>query len=351
MTNVWPLTGVGASSDWSFSGGGGFEPAGLNPADSVYIGGVLGDPPSNSDTAALTGSAADALDAAVPDLASCTVILTPSSSSSSSGDDGAIQVQIRGGDWTDIIIPWSGGAWTDPATAVVVAGGTSGIGGFAVQGNGGGNFDVIAFNDVSVVPAAGGSPYSLTCASGSFALSGTATGLKRGRKLTAASVSYTLSGTAVTFRRGRGLVAPSAAYSLSGTAAGLKYARIFSLASVAFVLSGTATGLKYGKRLAAASVAYVLSGTAATFKWGHNLPGSSATYLLSGTPATLAYKRIFTLGSASFAFAGTPVSLKQGHRLPAASASYILSGTAIGGSVTAQLAHAARLGFGLTLGL
>jgi hypothetical protein len=149
-----------------------------------------------------------------------------------------------------------------------------------------------------------GAGFTMTAASGSFVLTGTAAGLTRGLKLTAAGGAYTLTGTAASLYRK--LIAAGGSYLLTGTAAALKRGLLLTAAGGSYTLAGTAAALKKGFALTAAGGSYVLSGTAAGLKAARLLAAAGGSYLLTGTAA----------------------ALKRGLKIAAAGGSYVLTGTA-----------------------
>ena len=118
--------------------------------------------------------------------------------------------------------------------------------------------------------AAGGDTYTLTADSGSFALTGQATGLALNRVLSAASGSFALTGQAAGLAVNRTLSAASGSYSLTGQNATLTYTPTstatytFAAASGSFAVSGQDVVLAYNRVLSAANGSYLLTGQNAT---------------------------------------------------------------------------------------
>ena len=126
--------------------------------------------------------------------------------------------------------------------------------------------------------AAGGDTYTLTADSGSFALTGQATGLALNRVLSAASGSFALTGQAAGLAVNRTLSAASGSYSLTGQNATLTYTP-----------TSTAT-----YTLAAASGSFAVSGQDVVLAYNRVLSAANGSYLLTGQNATLVGPGLFT---------------------------------------------------------
>jgi hypothetical protein len=141
---------------------------------------------------------------------------------------------------------------------------------------------------------AAGSTYTLTAATGSFALTGTATGLTAARLLTATSRSYALTGNAAGLLRGVRLTAATGSFALTGTATNFLRAVRLIAGTGAFSLTGQSAGLLRGVRLTAASGTFSFTGNAATltytpFSGAYTLPVDTGSFSFTGNAATLTY--------------------------------------------------------------
>jgi hypothetical protein len=150
---------------------------------------------------------------------------------------------------------------------------------------------LIAANEFFEVPA-GGVAYTLTAASGSFAVSGTVATLRAARKLAAAAGAVSVTGTAAGLKAGRKIAAASGAFSLTGTAAALRAARRLPAASGAVAITGTAADLIYTPgaahyTLTAASGAFAVTGTAASLRAGRKMSAASGSFAVTGMAAAL----------------------------------------------------------------
>jgi hypothetical protein len=123
--------------------------------------------------------------------------------------------------------------------------------------------------------AAGGGAvnYTLTCAAGAYAYTGTAANLKTARALSLAA----------------------GAYNYAGVASNLKTSRFVSLAAGSYVYAGQAAIIGAGRVLPLSAGAYNYTGTSANLKTDRHLQLAAGVYNYSGEDATLTY----TAGSAT----------------------------------------------------
>lgn len=180
--------------------------------------------------------------------------------------------------------------------------------------------------------------YTLTAATASYSLTGTAVSLYEAKRMPANTASYALTGTAAITARGKAMPAATAAYALTGTAASVLEGKRLVGATASYALTGTASTLTYtpvgSYSLTAASASYSLTGSAVAFQRSRIMSAATASYALTGTAATLTKTTVgaFTLTAttAGYSLSGTAVALKDNRRLVAATASYALSGSAAG---------------------
>ena len=135
------------------------------------------------------------------------------------------------------------------------------------------------------VPA-GITHYTIAAEAGSYALTGTAAGLRATRKIAAAAGTY----------------------ALTGTAAGLKAGRKFAAAAGSYALTGSIAGLKRGRKVAAPAGSYSLTGASAGLLTTRRLGSGAGSYLLTGTPAGLIYSvadPVLTVETGAYALTGT----------------------------------------------
>lgn len=181
---------------------------------------------------------------------------------------------------------------------------------------------IIAFEEVSA------GARTLTCATASYSISGTASALERSRIMPAASASYSISGTAATLSKGRPLAAGSGSYAVTGTAAAFKRTYVMAANTASYVISGTAAILAQGYKLVADTVAYAVSGTAAALVRGKAMAAEAGSYAVSGAAVVFLRGRVLAAASGSYAVSGASAALKWARSLAAAAGSYAVTGTA-----------------------
>lgn len=163
-----------------------------------------------------------------------------------------------------------------------------------------------------------GSPtnYALTCAAGSYTLTGVAANLKTAHKLPAAAGSYTLSGVAASTKTARKLQAAAGAYALAGVAAAVPVARKLSAAAGGYTLSGVAASVPATRKLDAAPGSYALAGNAATLtytpgaaKVDYTLACAAGSYSLAGVAALVPVVRSLALDAGAYGLDGVDADL------------------------------------------
>lgn len=165
--------------------------------------------------------------------------------------------------------------------------------------------------------ASGGATYTLTAATGSFSLTGNATGLTVARQITAASGGFTLTGNSAALTAARLLTAATGTFTLTGNAADLiytpsgGYTYTLTAASGSFSLTGNATGLTAARVLAADSGSIVLTGNATGLNRGYPLTAASGAFTLTGNAAVLKADRLLTAASGSFVLTGNAATISQ----------------------------------------
>lgn len=139
------------------------------------------------------------------------------------------------------------------------------------------------------IPGAGGggTTFTLTADGGTYAITGTASGLYAARKVAAAAGSYAVSGTNAALKASRSVVAVPGSYSVTGTSASLLAARKLAAGEGSYAVTGTDAVLRRGWRLVADAGSYAISGTAAALKAARKLVAAVGSYLLTGSDAAL----------------------------------------------------------------
>jgi hypothetical protein len=171
--------------------------------------------------------------------------------------------------------------------------------------------------------------YTLSCATTSFAVTGTAaTFLRLVCRVSAAGTSFAVSGTAAGVRKSWvpiSAVAGSAA--ITGTAAS-------PWAILRINQNQHGSGWEIGAYVyfdptaIAVTGAYVLTGGAAGFKTGYGVGPASGTFTITGTAATPGAARILGMDSGAFAVTGTAATPNSARYIATPGTSYQFTGTA-----------------------
>ena len=169
---------------------------------------------------------------------------------------------------------------------------------------------------------------TLSAGAGSYSITGTAAGLKKGFSLAAGVGSYTTTGTAANLKKGRTLAAGVGSYSTTGTAAGLKHGWKVAAGVGSYTTTGTAAGVKHGWKLPAGVGSYTTTGTDAGLKHGWKVAAGVGSYSTTGTDAGLKHGWKVAAGTGSYSMSGTSAGLKMS--MLAGVSSYSMSGVAAG---------------------
>lgn len=168
---------------------------------------------------------------------------------------------------------------------------------------------------LAVATPSAGATYTLTAAQGSYALTGSASGLTAARKIVAGQGSYNLTGQAATLKAARRLTAAQGGYALTGYAADLVYTPIggatytLSAAAGTYTLTGQASGLRAARKLVAGQGLYSLTGVAAGLVRGFRLTAASGSYTLTGQAASLKRGYLLTAATGSYTLTGHNAAL------------------------------------------
>lgn len=167
----------------------------------------------------------------------------------------------------------------------------------------------------------------LSVSSGSYGLTGTASGLLS--TVTIASGDYGLTGSPVTFRKGKSLTGLSGSYSIANTpTTKLEQSRHFSVASGIYTFTGTVTPLRYSGSHAIFIVAdpgmLILNGTTTPLLMARRLAATSGAYTITGGHTV--FRKQYNSGS--YGITGTAATLiVNNRRVTAVSGAYGLTGT------------------------
>jgi hypothetical protein len=167
---------------------------------------------------------------------------------------------------------------------------------------------------LSVTPPA--AAYRLTASGGGYAVSGTATTLRRALKVAGQAGSYAVTGTAATLRTVRKLAAASGTYAVTGTDATLvkRTDRFLAAGSGAYDVTGQTATLRCARKLGASGGTYGHTGQAAGMRATRLLAANGGSYTVVGTDAALIFRTPnmrMSLDSGVYLVDGTPATLKR----------------------------------------
>jgi hypothetical protein len=149
--------------------------------------------------------------------------------------------------------------------------------------------------------------------------------------LTCASGSYTLTGQAAALRVARRLMADPGQYDLLGQSVALRVARRMALAHGTYALTGQNASFFATRRLIAAQGSYVLSGQDATLSKSGVSPKltcDTGYYVMTGQDAQLRVARRLIAAQGAYALTGQVVNFRVSRALDAQPGSYQLNGQA-----------------------
>jgi hypothetical protein len=150
--------------------------------------------------------------------------------------------------------------------------------------------DIIAFKSV----AASGSPYTLSCGAGSFALTGQAVATQYNRRLGLGTGSFSLTGVEVSLLRSAYLSLGIGSYALAGQAAALKAGHRLGLDAGAFVLTGQDVEFLRGRGISCEAATFALAGQGASLRASRLLPLGAGAFVLTGMNVYLLYSAVST---------------------------------------------------------
>jgi hypothetical protein len=160
--------------------------------------------------------------------------------------------------------------------------------------------------EVAYVKATG---YTLACAGGSYAVTGTAVTPKRDGKIVPEAGSYALTGQAAGAYYGRAIDADAGAYSLSG--ADVTLPRTFKIIpeAGAYALTGQALSPLKGSKIVPDAGSYVLTGAEAAALYGRAIDADAGAYLVTGQAASLLRAARLALDAGAYVLTGQAVTL------------------------------------------
>ena len=219
-----------------------------------------------------------------------------------------------------------------------------------------------------------GQNLTLTCAAGSYSLTGTDatltyTGSAQNLTLSCGAGSLALTGTSATFevKRNYTLSCGAGSYALTGSSvtpfAALKPATDYMLTDQYFGWFGfpvnyfplEATSANVDYSLTCASGSYAVTGTNADLlaQFHYSLACNSGSYLLTGTPTSLTSARSLACNSGAYTLTGLEADLFKRLVMPCGNGSYVLTGTpaTINSARTFALGMGSYVLVGMSVGL
>jgi hypothetical protein len=152
--------------------------------------------------------------------------------------------------------------------------------------------------------------YSLTCATGSYAVTGNAALLNRGYSLSCNVGAYNVTGQTALLKHGYALTCAAGSYAVSGVAATLTYTPgsagpvnySLTCATGSYAVAGVAAVLSLTRRLGCSAGSYVLTGNVATLTYTPGSPGAAnysltcaaGSYVITGYDAVLTFTGLVT---------------------------------------------------------
>ena len=186
-------------------------------------------------------------------------------------------------------------------------------------------FQPNAFQEGWILPGGGG-VFTLDCATGTYSLTGKASGVLAGRVINAATGAYLETGKDVGTVYGRVLNAATGAYLLTGKASGVLAGRAINAATGAYNLAGKAAGVLAGKALNAGTGAYALSGKDAGVLAARALNAATGLYQLSGKAAGVLAAKLLSASPGAYLVTGKDATIVGGFVLVAGTGTYLVTG-------------------------
>jgi hypothetical protein len=185
--------------------------------------------------------------------------------------------------------------------------------------------------------------YSLSCAAGSFTLTGQSAGLRGARRLTASLGSFVLTGKAAGLAYGHKVTAAVGSFALSGQAIAFARVRRVTATYGAFTLTGEAAAIVAQRRLACAAGSFALSGQSAGLRHGFSFAAIAGSFALTGSAIAMRAVRRISIGQGSFALTGTATGLRRAITKPAGQGAFALTGQSAAFARTHGIGPAAGL--------
>lgn len=188
---------------------------------------------------------------------------------------------------------------------------------------------------VPIRPATGGGNTTLTANTGTFAITGVATGLKRGLKTAGATGSYAITGQTAGLKTGRKVAANTGAVAITGQTANFLRTYLLAADTGSVLITGQTAGLRAGTGISALHGAFAITGQNAGLKTGLKLQASAGSYAISGQDADLIYtpsgiSYTLTANTGTINLTGHSAILAKASRLIASLGTYAITGQSVG---------------------
>lgn len=177
---------------------------------------------------------------------------------------------------------------------------------------------------------------TLTCAGGTFTLSGQAASIKHSAKVVAAAGTFALSGQAASVKVVARIAAGFGSFSLAGQAVTLRYLPTpLGVGMGDFLLGGQAAMIRAGRPFVAGQGAFTLTGQAASIKAGRAVAAGQGSFTLAGQDASFHSADKVTAAMGAFSLAGQAASIRYADDFGADHGAFALSGQDAGFTFTA----------------
>lgn len=181
---------------------------------------------------------------------------------------------------------------------------------------------------------AGGSNKTLSAGAGSYGVTGSTAGVKRGRKVGAAAGSFAWNGVSASLLKSivnKTIAGGAGAFTYTGATAGLRRAEKIAAGAGSFGVTGSPAALRQARKLVGGVGSFALSGVAATLLRHKGFTAVPGSYGLSGAAAALREMKKLAAGGGSYGVTGANAGvLYSGKRVIAGPGTYAWNGVASG---------------------
>lgn len=151
--------------------------------------------------------------------------------------------------------------------------------------------------------------YELSCAAGSYSITGGSATLSYIKTVAANAGSYSITGNAAEFRYDQVLQGNAGSYTLTGADAGFSYDQVLTAEGGSFAITGNSATFAYNQVIYAGAFNYLWTGNNVALLQSKILNGAAGVYTLTGNDANFVKGKEFVVGSGSYAFTGQDADL------------------------------------------